>query len=416
MDDGMEPHDQAAGTRAGPLAVPAAGARVLSEAFAAQRPLIWGVCYRMLGTAADADDLVQETFARALAHPPLDLERELRPWLLRVALNLARDQLRRRKLERYSSSWLPGPIETGLDDPRFEGSESPEARYGRLESVSFAFLRALEVLTPAQRAVLILRDVLDLSVRETAELLELGEPNVKTTHHRARALMADYEALRRPPTRATQRAHQAALRAFLVHFAANNIDALKRLLSAEVVAYNDADPDQLAARRAVTGFESVLMFSRKTANVVQRLAVCTLNGCPALLLELGERRTSSSGRVLGEPDPRLGDARRKYLPRYAALWVELDAADRIAQINVSVARTKLAGLPWERLRLVTPRLIGASLWAALTTPSPRVWFVPASRRLLGALRDRLAGARFKRHREGAAPRTRDATGDDGKGA
>lgn len=386
----MGPHDHATGTTAVSGATAPALPRVLSEAFAAQRPLLWGVCYRMLGTAADADDLVQETFARALAHPPLDFERELRPWLLRVALNLARDQLRRRKLERYSSSWLPGPIETPPDDPRFEGSESPEARYGKLESVSFAFLRALEVLTPVQRAVLILRDVLDLSVRETAELLELGEPNVKTTHHRARALMADYEAHRRPPTRATQRANQAALRAFLVHLAANNIEALKRLLSAEVVAHNDADPDQLAARRAVTGFESVLMFNRKTANVVQRLATCTLNGCPALLLELGERRTPSSGRVFGEPDPRLHDAPRKHLPRYAALWVELDADHHIAQINVTVARTKLVGLPWDRLQLVSPRLVGASLWAALTTPPPRVWLVPAARRLVGALRDRLA--------------------------
>ena len=73
------------------------------------RALLWKVCYRMTGSAADADDLVQETFARALERPPADQGRELRPWLLRVAINLSRDQLRARKRRGYAGSWLPSP-------------------------------------------------------------------------------------------------------------------------------------------------------------------------------------------------------------------------------------------------------------------------------------------------------------------
>src|SRR5262249_47728960 len=156
----------------------------------------------LTGSAADAEDLVQSTFERALLRPPKDLDRELRPWLVRVAMNLGRDLLRKRKRRPYKGPWLPSPLETGSEasPPSFElelpTGESPEARYDWLESVSFAFLLALEALTPTQRAVLILRDVFDYSVAETAAALGLSAANVKTSHHRARRAMAAYEAAR----------------------------------------------------------------------------------------------------------------------------------------------------------------------------------------------------------------------------
>src|SRR5690242_15981723 len=114
----------------------------------------------MTGSAADADDLVQETFVRALDRGPADRERDLLPWLVQVAMNLSRDHLLWRKRQPYKGPWLPAPIETeGL----MQGERDvvhPEARYGELESVSLAFLIALEALSATQRAVLILRDVL----------------------------------------------------------------------------------------------------------------------------------------------------------------------------------------------------------------------------------------------------------------
>src|SRR6516165_8518747 len=73
---------------------------------------LWGVCYRMTGNAADAEDLVQETFVRAMEKPPRDTNEPWRPWLLRVAINLSRNQLRRRRQRGYEGQWLPSPIPT----------------------------------------------------------------------------------------------------------------------------------------------------------------------------------------------------------------------------------------------------------------------------------------------------------------
>src|SRR5262249_19652970 len=154
----------------------------------------------MTGVAADADDLVQETFLRAIERPRA-ADAALRPWLVGVARNLARDQRRRRRRRGWSGPWLPSPVETGDDEasPSFEPSAT-EGRYDLLESCTFAFLLALEALTPQQRAVLLLREVFDYSVTETAAALDLSTANVKTTHHRARRAMAAYDAHRRPPT------------------------------------------------------------------------------------------------------------------------------------------------------------------------------------------------------------------------
>jgi RNA polymerase sigma-70 factor (ECF subfamily) len=155
---------------------------------------LWGICYRLTGSAADAEDLVQETFARAMERPPARTDDPWRPWLVRVAMNLGRD-------------WLPAPVET--DDAFFpplrwspqESEKGPEARYELMESFSFAFLLALEALTAQQRTILLFRDVLDHSVRETAEALGISEGSVKTTHHRARRAMRDYDQNRCVPTR-----------------------------------------------------------------------------------------------------------------------------------------------------------------------------------------------------------------------
>ena len=78
-----------------------------AQALETDRRLLWGLCYRMTGNAADADDLVQETFVRAIEKPPLRTDEPLRPWLVRVAINLSRDLLRRRKRQAYVGPWLP---------------------------------------------------------------------------------------------------------------------------------------------------------------------------------------------------------------------------------------------------------------------------------------------------------------------
>src|SRR5215510_10237455 len=171
---------------------------ISAQTFDEHRRYLWGICYRMTGSAADAEDIVQETFVRALEKPPADMEAPLRPWLVKVAVNLSRDQLRRRRRREYFGPWLPAPVITEGESPlEFDQAPtqetSPVAHYDLLESVTLAFLLALEALTPAQRAVLLLRDAFDYSTSETAKALDMTESNVKVTLHRARQIMAAYD-------------------------------------------------------------------------------------------------------------------------------------------------------------------------------------------------------------------------------
>ncbi|MGH8006983.1 MAG: sigma factor, partial [Candidatus Binatia bacterium] len=85
-------------------------AALVEEVFSAHKSFLWGLCYRLTGSAADADDLVQETFMRMLERPPARTDEPWRPWLVRVALNVGRDLLRRRKRRAYVGPWLPSPI------------------------------------------------------------------------------------------------------------------------------------------------------------------------------------------------------------------------------------------------------------------------------------------------------------------
>jgi RNA polymerase sigma factor (sigma-70 family) len=262
----------------------------LDVEFQTHAPTLWHLCYRMTGVAADADDLVQETFLRAMERPPRDVASPLRPWLVRVALNLARDQLRRRRRRGWIGPWLPSPIETGDDEasPAVEPT-STEGRYDLLESCTFAFLLALEALTPRQRAVLLLRDVFDYSVADAAAALDVSEVNVKTTHHRARRAMAAYDAARRPPTRALQEAtRQAIVRLMdaLVHGDPRRIEAS---LAPDVRAVTDGGGEFHAARKPLVGPVRVAHFYRRLAELGAlgrdgiTVAIRMLNGLPAIV-------------------------------------------------------------------------------------------------------------------------------------
>src|SRR5262245_64359890 len=115
-------------------------ATAAADALEPHRRHLWGLCYRMTGNAADADELVQETFIRAMEHPPARTDEPWRPWLVRVAVNLGRDLLRCRKRRPYTGPWLPSPIETGDEaspssSAISDGQNSPEVRYDLLESV-----------------------------------------------------------------------------------------------------------------------------------------------------------------------------------------------------------------------------------------------------------------------------------------
>lgn len=263
---------------------------------------LWGLCYRMTGVAADADELVQETYVRELEAKP-SADAPIEPWLTQVALNLARDRLRRRKREAYIGPWLPSPVE--LDAPT---APSAAARYEQLESVGIAFLLALEALTANQRAVLLLRDVFDHSVAQTARALKLSEPNVKTTLHRARKVMAAYDAGRVPFTAEVQQRTRLALEAFFSAIVTNDTDALTRLLRADVQELSDGAGQYFAARVPVIGRDRVVLFNKRLLQVrgmPATLEVRTVNGLPAFLITFDHSPHSHPPRALisGTIDP-----------------------------------------------------------------------------------------------------------------
>lgn len=276
---------------------------------------LWSVCYRMTGSAADADDLVQETFVRALTRPPQRTDEPLRPWLTSVALNLGRDLLRRRKRRAYVGPWLPAPIETSLGDasagpgelspPSWEASgedrSCTEWRYDLLESVSFAFLLALEALSPMQRAVLLLRDVYDYSVREAADALGTSEANVKTSHHRARRAMEAHDRSRSVPAPDREAHTRRALERFMACVTRDDVEGVEALLAESVRVLSDGAGEFVAARVPVLGRSKVARFLVKLAHgggARARIQWRTVNGHAALLLEHEPTRPTEAPRVL----------------------------------------------------------------------------------------------------------------------
>jgi RNA polymerase sigma-70 factor (ECF subfamily) len=304
----------------------------LASAYTEHRPFLWSLCYRMLGSAADAEDVVQDTFVRAIERPPQRADLPIRPWLAKVALNRSRDVLRHRRSRSYIGPWLPSPVDTGDEaappahEPAIAGVRTLEGRYDLLESVSFAFLLALEALTPTQRAVLLLGDVFDYSVKETADALDMTDANVKTTHHRARRAMESYDRTRRVPTTALQEQARATLTAFLRCLQQNDVQGVEALLADEVRALTDGGGEFQAALRPILGRDKVTRFYLAVAETGRDLEVVTpmLNGMPAVLVI----DPHASGRAS---------------PRFA-MTLDLDRDGKISRLYVVSASSKLTAL------------------------------------------------------------------------
>jgi len=300
--------------------------------FDEHRRFLWSVSYRMTGSTADADDIVQDTFVRAMERPPQRTDEPLRPWLVKVALNLARDVLRKRKRQEYVGPWLPSLVDTSAEaappshEPPVNERDTFEARYDLLESVSLAFLVALEELTPRQRAVLLLRDVFDYSVKETADALDLSEPNVKTTHHRARQAMASYDSSRRVPTAAVQNASRQALFRFLERLQANDVAGVEALLAQDVKTTTDGGGEFRSALKTIVGRDKVARFYLAIAHIGQghTTRLLMLNGLPAMLIDTAVVPTGVAPR--------------------SVVQVDVDAVGCITHIYVVSATQKLAGM------------------------------------------------------------------------
>ncbi len=306
--------------------------------FDQHRSFLWGLLYRMTGCAADADDLLQETFVRLLEHAPEADERPLRPWLVRVAMNLAHDLLRRRKRSPYVGPWLPSPIAGTADTEPVDAVEavasgvSTEGRYDLVESMSMAFLVALEALTPRQRAVLLLRDVFDYTVRETAAVLGATEGGIKVAHLRARRAMKGYEGSRHPSITDARDQAREALWKFTEALLAGDLRAMENILAADCRAMSDGGGEFYAALNPILGASKVARFYHgifQKFGGVGSVRSILVGGMPALYVDLPDR---------GDDHPEIDVSR---VARRFVLQADVDAEGRITRMYSVLASRKL---------------------------------------------------------------------------
>ncbi len=246
-----------------------------TEAFVAHRNLLFTVAYEMLGSAADAEDALQETWLRWV-EVDLDTVRDQRAYLVRIATRQALNRLRTlgRRKESYVGSWLPEPLLTAPDV-----ADDVELA----ESVSMAMLLVLETLAPTERAVFVLRDVFDLAYDEVAEAVDKSPAAVRQIAHRARA----HVAARRPRGVVSATESRSALDAFRRAVETGDLQGLLDVLAPDVVLVGDGGGVKQAILRPVVGAGRV---ARLLAGGLTKLPGTTslrseqVNGYPALVL------------------------------------------------------------------------------------------------------------------------------------
>jgi len=240
------------------------------------RPLMFSVAYRMLGSVAEAEDIVQEAFLR-LQGTDLASVRSPDAFATTVTTRLAIDALRsaRRRRETYVGPWLPEPLVP-------ERADDPALRIELDESVSLAVLTLMETLNPVERAVFVLRETLDYDYSAIAEIVERTEANCRQLFARARARLD--EGRPRFEVDAARRDELAAT--FLQAVGSGDLEALERLLAEDVAFYGDGGKAP-AIRQPMYGATAVARFllglARRGAGLGVRLLPAHANGQPALL-------------------------------------------------------------------------------------------------------------------------------------
>jgi RNA polymerase sigma-70 factor (ECF subfamily) len=233
------------------LVVPLAGDDV--DRFEQSRPRLEAIAYRLLGSADEAQDLVQETYLRWHA---ADVDRIEIPeaWLTKVLTNLGLNQLTsaRARRETYVGRWLPEPLLAG--DPMLGPAETAEQH----EAVSYAVLTLMERLSPNERAVYVLREAFDYPHREIAEILDISESASQQIYHRARKHVSYAKA--RPYI--DQAAAQQIVEEFLQAATSGRTDELVRLLTEDVVSIGDGGGKLPAVAKAIEGAVAVATFVR----------------------------------------------------------------------------------------------------------------------------------------------------------
>lgn len=222
------------------------------EIFQAQRPRLFGIAYRMTGSAGEAEDILQEAWLR---FQTVDLTEVRSPaaLLTTIVTRLCLDQLKSAQTRRevYPGLWLPEPVST---DPNL--AEDPLDNMLKLESISLAFLHLLESLSPEERAVFLLREVFDYEYSEIASFINKSETACRQLFSRAKKHVADH----RPRFPTSPAEHERVLNTFVAAVESGDLDQLMAVMAEDVVCYADSGGKAVAATRPLHGRESVAKF------------------------------------------------------------------------------------------------------------------------------------------------------------
>ncbi len=256
------------------------------ESFESYRPYLFSIAYRMLGSAMDAEDMVQETYLRYQTTPAEPI-RSLKAYLTTIIIRLCMDQLQlaRRKREVYVGPWLPEPILTTTTP----ASGDPAERVDIEESISLAFLVLLEQLQPFERAVFLLREVFEYAFAEIASMLGKSEAACRRSFSRAKQHLKEH----RPRFPASPETHRELLSGYFQAVENGEMTALQNLLAEEVTLWADSGGKvKGAALRPISGRDAVARFSVGTKRFLPedyRVEMAEVNRQPALIFRTGDQ-------------------------------------------------------------------------------------------------------------------------------
>ncbi|MFE1885284.1 RNA polymerase sigma-70 factor [Streptomyces diastatochromogenes] len=254
----------------------------LADEFESHRPRLFGLAYRLLGSAQEAEDAVQDAYLRLSGADRAGIE-HLGAWLAKTVTNLCLNRLTsaRVRREEYVGTWLPEPVVTS--DGTLGPLESAEVR----EQVSMAMLVLLERLTPTERAVFVLREAFGYGHREIADVLDLSEANCRQLYRRAVGRVAAPESRFEP---APER-REELVTSFVTAAREGDLAGLEKLLAADVTWWSDGGGKVKAALRPIEGREKVVRFlvgiSQRFATGLD-LAVVEVNGAGAMAAWAGD--------------------------------------------------------------------------------------------------------------------------------
>ncbi|MFD3376475.1 MULTISPECIES: RNA polymerase sigma-70 factor [unclassified Streptomyces] len=285
------------------------------DPFLAHRSLLFTVAYEMLGSAADAEDVLQESWLR-WAEVDRSQVRDARAYLVRVVTRQALNRLRTvaRSREEYVGEWLPEPLLTSPDV-----AEDVELA----ESVSIAMLTVLETLGPTERAVFVLREVFEMPYGEIAEVVGKSAATVRQIGRRAR----EHVAARRPRVQVSRSEQQAVVERFLLALRTGQLRELMEVMSPDVVLIADGGGIVAAVQAPIHGVELVAKLLARADRAVTAFETTTvwLNGAPAGRVEVDGEPAAVSLVVDG------GRVTRIYLVRNPQKLTRLDVRAELAR-------------------------------------------------------------------------------------